>query len=172
MNAFLSCLPWYLALTIMRLFAGAQQATFDFARSVFRQFIKYDEVNGYFLRTYMLREVVAQLLYALFVPVLAHGEVGNDLLAVNGIGPTDSRRLAHGRIAQNHFLDLARRDIFTAAINHLTQASFDKEVAVFVQIAQVAGAKPAILKRFFAPVILVGLDQARPRDADFAGLSL
>src|SRR5579884_4372773 len=101
----------YLALTIMCLFAGAQQAAFDFARSVFRQFIEYDEVNGNLLRTQMIREIVAQLLYTLFLPVLAHREVGDDLFAINGVRPTDDRCFTHGWIALKHFFDLARRNI-------------------------------------------------------------
>src|SRR5579883_1746004 len=136
----------YLASTIMCLFAGAQQAAFDFARSIFRQFIEYDKVNGNLLRTQMMREIVAQLLYTLLLPVLAHGEIGDNLFTVDGVRPPDDRRFAHGGITLKHFLDLARRDILPAAINHLTQATLDKEVAVFIQIAQVAGAKPAILK--------------------------
>ena len=56
--------------------------------------------------------------------------------------------LQHGRVVHQHFVDLARRDLLAAAIDDLLQAAGERDVAVGVDDALVAGAEPAVDERF------------------------
>ena len=53
-------------------------------------------------------------------------------------------RLGHLGMREQHLVDLARRDLLAAAIDHLLQASGQREIAVLVEDALIAGPEPAI----------------------------
>ena len=66
----------------------------------------------------------------------------DDDLAPLGIGLADHRDLAHARMAQQHFLDLARIDVRAAADDEVLGAVLQREEAVAVECSQVAGPEP------------------------------
>src|SRR4051794_16250529 len=100
-----------------------------------------------------------------------HDHVGHHLLAIDGIEPTDDGGLADGWRAFKHLFDLARRDVFASSDNDVAQATRDREVALFVLIADVTGAKPAVLKRFFVRIAIVGGNDTGAPDANLTRLS-
>src|SRR5205814_4059809 len=57
------------------------------------------------------------------------------------------RRGSHGRMLIEHFINLSRINVFTAADDHVALAIDDEEEAVFISIANVAGVKPTVAKR-------------------------
>ena len=74
---------------------------------------------------------------------LAH-DAREDLLPVLAIGHADRRRFEHGRVPQQRFVDLARRDVLAALDDQLLQPPGDEVEAVRVAIAEIAGRKPAV----------------------------
>src|SRR5579883_1003999 len=105
------------------------------------------------------------------VPVLAHCQISNNLLAIESIGTAHHGSLADCWIAQKRLFNFARRDIFTSAIDYLAQTAFDEEIPIFIEIPEISSAEPAVLKRLSSLVVLVPLNHAGTRDADFANLA-
>ena len=64
-------------------------------------------------------------------------------LAPFGIGPANHRHLADLRMGQQHLFDLARVDVGAAADDQVLGAVEQRQVAVVVQPANVAGGQPA-----------------------------
>src|SRR6266851_10267295 len=112
--------------------------------------------------------------------------VGQQLLLSRGRGQDDSRRdllaprwmrdskgdgLLHRRVALEHLVDLARRDLFAAAVDELFDAADEAQVAGAVERALVAGAKPPVYKRVGVRlrVVLVPVHHIPPPDDDLAG---
>src|SRR5947199_7181931 len=117
-----------------------------FAQSAFRERIHCDEINGNLVRTELLGSILMQPLCQLWAPGTVHDDVGHHLFTIDCIGPTDDGGLADGWIGLKHLFDLAWRNIFASSDNDLAQATREKEVTLLVLIAEVACAKPAILK--------------------------
>src|SRR5947209_16545309 len=117
-----------------------------FAQSVFRERIHCDEIDGHFVRTEPLGSIYTQSLCQLWTPRTVRDEVGHHLFTIDSIGPTDDGRLADGRIGLKHLFDLAWRNVFPSSDDDIAQPTREKEVALLVLIAEVACAKPAILK--------------------------
>src|SRR5216683_1234710 len=120
------------------------------------------------------------------VQPLGHLEVGQQLLLSRGRGQDDSRRdllaprwmrdskgdgLLHRRVALEHLVDLARRDLFTAAVDELFDAADETQVAGAVKRALVAGAKPPVHERVGVGlrIVLVPVHHIGPANADLAG---
>ena len=77
------------------------------------------------------------------VPGRGDDECG-DLLAEPGVGHADHRRLEHVRVLVQRLLHLARVHVVAAADDHLLLAVDEKQVAVVVDVADVAGGEPAV----------------------------
>src|SRR2546423_15609496 len=106
-----------------------------------------------------------QPLCQLWAPGAAHDDVGHHLFTIDCIGPTDDSGLADGGIGLKHLFDLARCNVFAPSDNDIAQTTRDKEVALLVLIAEVACAKPAILKLLLVRIAVVGRNDTRAADA-------
>src|ERR1700686_3194568 len=54
----------------------------------------------------------------------------------------------HIRVAQQRLFHLAGRDLLPAAVDDLFDAADDEKISLLVQVAEVAGSKPAVPKSF------------------------
>ena len=100
---------------------------------------------------------------------------GDDLLAHAVVGYPDHRRLADERQGVERVLDLFGMDVLAARDDHVVDPADEKQFAVLVEIAEVAGEIPAAADRFGVgvgpfPVAREGV-QARHRRDDFADLA-
>src|ERR1035437_9409582 len=73
--------------------------------------------------------------------------VGDGHLAANVVLHTDDRGFAHTRILEQQLFDLARIDVESAADDEITAPAAQRVVAVMRAHAEIAGAKPAVVKR-------------------------
>src|SRR6266536_1587932 len=73
--------------------------------------------------------------------------IGDDDLAPFRIRPADHRGLAHVLVLEQHFLDLARIDVGAAGDDHVLGAVLEREIALRVERADVAGVQPAAAQR-------------------------
>ena len=80
-------------------------------------------------------------------PRTAQDDEGVHELAAVAVGHADDRGLEHVRVLLQHILDLARVDVEATDEDHLFLPSADEEVAVVVELANVAGVQPAVVKR-------------------------
>src|SRR5712691_21235 len=80
---------------------------------------------------------------------LAH-HVGDDDLAPFGVRPADHRHFADFFVREQNFLDLTRIDVGAAGNDHVLGAVLQREVALGVEDADVAGVQPAAVKRRLA----------------------
>ena len=72
---------------------------------------------------------------------------GDDFFTPVGVRPTDNRAFEHAVMAQQDFLYLAGIDIRSAGDDHVLGPVFQRQEAVFIQRAHVAGMEPAAAKR-------------------------
>ena len=106
-------------------------------------------------------------------------DVGHRHLAAPRVEDADHRGLAHARLFEQHFFDLARIDVEAAGDDQLGGAPAQREAAGGVQLAHVAGPEPAFGERVrrrlrVAPVAgeTVGpLTQTSPMSPLFTGWS-
>src|SRR5437764_11243482 len=127
-----------------------------FAQGVFRKRIHRDEIDRNFVRTEPLGSIFTQSLCQFWTPRAVHDDVGHHLFAIDGIGPTDDGGLADGWIGFKHLFDLTWRNVFASSDNDIAQTTRDIQVVLLVLIADVACAKPAVLKRLFVRIAIVG----------------
>jgi hypothetical protein len=71
-------------------------------------------------------------------------DVGGDDLTPLVVGYADHRGLEDGRVAGQHFLDFPGVDVLSAADDHVFRSPDEGQVAVFVDVADVAGVQPAV----------------------------
>ena len=69
---------------------------------------------------------------------------GGDVLAELLVRDGEHAGLQHRRMAQQDLFDLQRRDLLPAAVDDVLDAADDEEIAVGVEIAEVAGPEPAV----------------------------
>ena len=81
--------------------------------------------------------------------------------------------LGNLRMTQQHFVDLSRPDLLTAAIDQLLDAAGQREVAVGVQEPLVAGAEPSVGEGFRVGVriVLIAADHVRTLNDHFSALA-
>ena len=98
---------------------------------------------------------------------------GDDDLAPVGIGYADRRDLAHVRMRQQRFLDFARIDIGAAGDDDVLGAVRQRQEAVFIEPADIAGAQPAVLQRLGIGLGIVPIAEHHGRSLglDLAGLA-
>ena len=63
------------------------------------------------------------------------------------MGTADDRRLEHARVAVQDVLDLLRVDVLPAPDDHVLHPVDEHEVAVAVEVADIAGVQPAVVQR-------------------------
>src|SRR5215469_15285228 len=103
------------------------------------------------------------------LPLQDHG--GAHHLPVLVVVDPETYRVADRRMRLQRVLDLARRDVLTAADDQLLDPALEAEVAVFQQAA-VAGAEPAAEEGFGVRLRIAQIAGGEPRAADrhLAGL--
>jgi hypothetical protein len=153
------------------LLAHVQEPPLDFPGAVPGQFLNDDEVNGNLLRAEKMSNMLAQRLCVSFIPLLAHNEIGDRLLTIDRIWSSHCRGFSHRGIGKQSFFDFTRGNVFTSAVDHLTQATLDKQIAIRVVLALVAITNPTILKRLLPLVFVICVDDAWPRDTYFTDFS-
>src|SRR2546421_9813640 len=79
-------------------------------------------------------------------PLAEHNNREDLFLLQPGVDANDRHRL-HGGMRSPHILDLSRRDVLATPANHLLVAPTDKDVAVAVAVAGIAGMQPAVRER-------------------------
>src|SRR5262249_41056325 len=94
-------------------------------------------------------------------------------LAPLAVGPADYGNLAHARVREQNLLDLARIDIGAAGDHHVLGAVFEREIAVRIERADVAGVQPAAAQGARARLCVapVAGHDAGATAEDFAGLA-
>ena len=112
--------------------------------------------------------ILAQFLCHLLTPCSLYSDIGHDLLTIDGIRTTNNSGLAHRRMPHEHFLNFARRNVFAPANNHFAQTAPDKQVPLLVQVSQVTGPEPAILKCLLSCVVLIRANHTGSGDTDLA----
>src|SRR5579864_7518652 len=88
------------------------------------------------------------------------------LLAPGRMGNAEGHRLLDGRMRLEHLIDLARRDLLPAAVDHLLDPSQQPDISAFVERALVAGSEPSLGegRRVRLRVVLVAVDHVGPLD--------
>ena len=71
---------------------------------------------------------------------------GHDLAPLR-VGDADDRDLGDGRVRGEHRFDLGRRDRLAAGADHVAGAADDRQVALVVERAEIAGVVPAVAQR-------------------------
>ncbi len=76
----------------------------------------------------------------------------------------------HGGMAEQDLLHLQRRDLLAAAVDDVLDAPDDEEIAVGIEIAEVACAQPAVAigGRVGGIVIIIAAGHVRPAQHDLA----
>src|SRR5579872_5433895 len=105
---------------------------------------------------------------------LAQDDCGADVLAEHGMGQREGDRLQDGRVVHQRFVDLAWANFLSAAINDLLEAPGQREIALGVDDALIAGANPAVRERrgIGLRIVLVAGGDAWAANDHFAGLAL
>ena len=60
------------------------------------------------------------------------------------MGQCERESLGHGRVREQHLVDLARGDLLASTVDDLFQAACDPEVAVLVHHSLVSGTEPTL----------------------------
>ena len=96
-----------------------------------------------------------------------------DLLTPRRMRHAEADRLGHRGVREQHLVNLARRDLLAAAIDHLLEPSGQRQIAVLVEESLVAGPEPAIDERrgVGLGVVLVPADHVGSLDDDLAPLA-
>src|SRR5690349_4819543 len=91
-------------------------------------------------------------------------------LAGARVSDAHDRDLAHERVAVEQVLDLTRAQLLTRADDDVLDAALDREVALVVQLAEVAGPEPAVRGEGVALErrIAVAHEELRPAGLDLA----
>src|SRR6202011_846728 len=97
---------------------------------------------------------------------------GDADLTPDRIGHTEHGDLTHAGMRENLLLDLPRIDVGAAGDVHVGGAAGDVDEAFFVDMAEIAGAEPAVAKRLRIGVgiVVIAGEHCRPDHADLAGL--
>jgi len=95
-------------------------------------------------------------------------------LAEPSVGHADHRGLGNGRVPGQRLLDLGRVHVDPAADVHVLEPVGDRQVAAFVEAADVAGVQPAVgvdrLGRR-GRVVQVAEHHVRPAEQDLVGIA-
>ena len=105
---------------------------------------------------------------------LAQDDRRADVLAEHRVRHGERDRLQHGWMVHQRFVDLAGRNFLAAAIDDLLEPSGEREIAVGVDDALIAGAEPAVDERFAVRlrIVLIAGGDAFAANDDLSGLAL
>src|SRR5579862_3167141 len=119
----------------------------------------------------MTQAMFAKLRFARRLVRLGNHNVGDNALPIEWVRLARDRGVTHLGRGQQHFLDLPRRHLLAASIDHVPQSSGDVDVSLFILIAKIPSPKPAVLKAARpSPASIVG-NNAGSLHADFAFLT-
>src|SRR5256886_16859597 len=96
-----------------------------FAKSVFRERIHGDEIDGNLVRTEPPGGIFTQPRGQLWAPKAVHDAVGHHLFAIDCIGPNDDGSLADSGIARKHLFHPSCRKGFPSSSNDMSRATRD-----------------------------------------------
>ena len=104
---------------------------------------------------------------------LAQHHRRGDFFAPGGMRHAEGDRFGHGGMREQHFVDFARRNFFAAAIDQFLDAAGQREIAVGIEKALIAGAEPAVGEglRVGFGIIFVAGDHVRSLNDHFAALA-
>jgi hypothetical protein len=103
--------------------------------------------------------------------MIANDHGRRDILPQRRMVDAKRRGVQNVGMAQQRGVDFRRGQLETAAIDDFLDASGDEQVAVLIEMPEVAGAKPAVAKcvAISAGVVLVAARDTRAPDDDLAG---
>src|SRR5229473_4595334 len=87
--------------------------------------------------------------------VAAQNDKGLHRLAAVGIGNADYDRFGDSRVRVNRTLYIGRIDIVAAGDDHVLEAIDDEQIAVLVEVANIAGSKETINHRTISLVLAI-----------------
>ena len=126
----------------------AHQPFRDFAVAGFRQRLPEEEAFRHLVARHLWREEARHLGFGHGSGALARHADGDADFAPDRIGHAEHRDLADAGMGQDLLLDLARIDVGAAGDVHVGGAAGDVDKAFRVHVAEIAGAEPAVAKRF------------------------
>ncbi len=134
-----------------------------------RQLVEKHDAMRHLVVGDQLRRVIPDLDLRRHVPRPKHYGGGN-LLAKAMVGDCKRDRLRHRGMGAQDLVNLARRNLLAAAIDHLLETPGDEQVAVRIDGALVAGAKPSVDERrpIRFRILRVTRRHARSAQNDFA----
>src|ERR1039458_2525662 len=103
---------------------------------------------------------------------MLHNDESFDRISPRMVGHADDSAFEHLRQGHDARLDLGAVNVKTAADNHVFLAVHDVNVAVFVDVSDIASVMPAVAANFSSglrQVVVSGSDQ-RAAGYDFSGL--
>ena len=77
----------------------------------------------------------------------AQDDANQNLLPVVRIGQAGGRNVQHAGVAQQYFVDSARRYVLATFNDQLFDTPGNKEKTVGIAVAQIAGAQPAVRRK-------------------------
>src|SRR6266536_6108311 len=109
-----------------------------------------DDMNrlGAFVICEIFPAMIDQILLGDLCSILQHDERGN-FFPVERVGNADGCRRGDRRMLIEHFINLARINIFATANDHVGFAVHDVKESILVAIADIASMKPAVAERLF-----------------------
>src|SRR5438046_1906643 len=125
----------------------ADQPLRDLAVAGFRQRLPEEEALRHLVTRHLRREECGELRLAHGGCAFARNADGNADLAPERVGHAEHGNLADRGMRENLLLDLARIDVGAARDVHVRGAAGDVDKSLFVHMAEIAGAKPAVAKR-------------------------
>src|SRR6266700_3767021 len=138
-----------------------------------RQRLDEFERDGQFVLAELAGQMGAQLVQRERVSALAQLDEGLGCLAAVSVGNPDHDHLVHGGVGIDRLLDHLRIDVEAAGDDHVLLAVDQKEIAVTVHIADVAG-QEAVADEGLGGLlrsIPIAFGDVRSPDADFADLA-
>src|SRR2546429_207239 len=136
-----------------------------------RQRIPEEEALWHLVARHLWREERGKLRLAHGLCALARHADGNADLAPERVGHAEHGDLADPGMGQYLLLDLTRIDVGAAGDVHVGSAAGDVDKPLFIDVAEIAGAEPAVAERFRVGlgVVVVACEHGRADHADLAG---
>src|SRR5438445_599994 len=150
----------------------ADQPLRNLAVAGLRQRLPEEEALRHLVTRHLRRQERGELRLAHGGCALARDADGNADLAPERVGHAENGDLADRRMGENLLLDLARIDVGAARDVHVRGAAGDVDKSLFVHMAEIAGAKPAVAKRLRVGlgVVVIAGEHGGTDHADLTGL--
>src|SRR5262252_282565 len=79
---------------------------------------------------------------------------GGNCFAIDPVGDAEANGFSDRRVSEQRLVYLARRDLFTSAIDQLLDAADQRQVTVGVQVALVSGPEPSVCERIGVSLLI------------------